>query len=77
MLGAGTEKSVEIDFVTLLSCRSFKYAVFGGVKVQSDLPLIIHKCINKVPTYLFIFHLTTLINTQSKYVLVIFVSLHT
>ncbi|KAI3473852.1 hypothetical protein Pfo_028033 [Paulownia fortunei] len=39
MLGAGTDKSVEIDFVTLLSCRTFKYAVFGGVKVQSDLPL--------------------------------------
>ncbi|GFP84915.1 alcohol dehydrogenase class-3 [Phtheirospermum japonicum] len=39
MLGAATQKSVEIDFVTLLSCRAFKYAVFGGVKVQSDLPL--------------------------------------
>ncbi|PIN23528.1 Alcohol dehydrogenase, class III [Handroanthus impetiginosus] len=47
MLGATTEKSVEIDFVTLLSCRTFKYAVFGGVKVQSDLPLVIEKCINK------------------------------
>ncbi|KAL3837939.1 hypothetical protein ACJIZ3_022530 [Penstemon smallii] len=47
MLGAGTDKTVEIDFVTLLSCRTFKYAVFGGVKVQSDLPLVIHKCINK------------------------------
>ncbi|KAG8381687.1 hypothetical protein BUALT_Bualt06G0147400 [Buddleja alternifolia] len=47
MLGAATEKSVEIDFVTLLSCRTFKYAVFGGVKVQSDLPLVIKKCINK------------------------------
>ncbi|KAK4480574.1 hypothetical protein RD792_013652 [Penstemon davidsonii] len=47
MLGAGTDKSVEIDFVTLLSCRTFKYAVFGGVKVQSDLPLVIDKCINK------------------------------
>ncbi|KAL0317848.1 UNVERIFIED_CONTAM: CYP enzymes assisting alcohol dehydrogenase [Sesamum angustifolium] len=47
MLGAATDKSVEIDFVTLLSCRTLKYAVFGGVKVQSDLPLVIHKCINK------------------------------
>lgn len=52
MLGAGTDKSVEIDFVTLLGCRSFKYAVFGGVKVQSDLPRIIHKCINNVCIYL-------------------------
>ncbi|KAL3629100.1 hypothetical protein CASFOL_026322 [Castilleja foliolosa] len=47
MLGAATQKSVEIDFVTLLSCRAFKYAVFGGVKVQSDLPIVIQKCINK------------------------------
>ncbi|KAK4433169.1 CYP enzymes assisting alcohol dehydrogenase [Sesamum alatum] len=47
MLGAATDKSVEIEFVTLLSCRTFKYAVFGGVKVQSDLPIVIQKCINK------------------------------
>ncbi|GER30105.1 alcohol dehydrogenase [Striga asiatica] len=47
MLGAVTEKCVEIDFVTLLSCRTFKYAVFGGVRVQSDLPRLIQKCINK------------------------------
>ncbi|XP_051125965.1 CYP enzymes assisting alcohol dehydrogenase-like isoform X2 [Andrographis paniculata] len=46
MLGAGTDKSVGIEFATLLGCRTMKYAVFGGVKVQSDLPLIIHKCIN-------------------------------
>lgn len=48
MLGAGIDKSVEIDLVTLLRCTTFKYAVFGGVKVQSDLPLIIQKCINNV-----------------------------
>ncbi|CAA0835680.1 Alcohol dehydrogenase-like 3 [Striga hermonthica] len=47
MLGAATEKCVEIDFVTLLSCRTFKYAVFGGVRVQSDLPRLIQKCIDK------------------------------
>ncbi|KAK2977228.1 hypothetical protein RJ640_028433 [Escallonia rubra] len=47
MLGAGTQKSVEIDFVSLLGGRTFKYSVFGGIKVQSDLPIIIRKCINK------------------------------
>lgn len=46
MLGAGIDKSVEIDLVTLLRCTTFKYAVFGGVKVQSDLPVIIDRCIN-------------------------------
>lgn len=48
MLGAGTQKSLAINFVSLLGCRTFKYSVFGGVKVQSDLPIIIDKCINKV-----------------------------
>lgn len=47
MLGAGTQKSMTINFVSLLGCRTFKYSVFGGVKVQSDLPLIIQKCLNK------------------------------
>ena len=48
MLGAGTQKSMEIDFISLLGCRTFKYSIFGGVKVQSDLPIVIDKCINKV-----------------------------
>ncbi|KAL3524546.1 hypothetical protein ACH5RR_017380 [Cinchona calisaya] len=47
MLGAGTQKSIAINFVSLLGCRTFKYSVFGGVKVQSDLPTMIDKCINK------------------------------
>ncbi|XP_071929316.1 CYP enzymes assisting alcohol dehydrogenase-like [Coffea arabica] len=47
MLGAGTQKSMEIDFISLLGCRTFKYSIFGGVKVQSDLPVVIDKCINK------------------------------
>lgn len=52
MLGAGTQKSMEIDFFPLLGGRTFKYSVFGGIKIQSDLPLIIQKCINKVYLYL-------------------------
>ena len=50
MLGAGTQKSMEIDFVSLVGCRTFKYSIFGGVKVQFDLPVVIDKCINKVET---------------------------
>ncbi|KAF5947513.1 hypothetical protein HYC85_013470 [Camellia sinensis] len=47
LLGAGTHKSVEINFMPLLSGRAMKYSVFGGIKVQSDLPVIVDKCINK------------------------------
>ncbi|CDP05675.1 unnamed protein product [Coffea canephora] len=47
MLGAGTQKSMEIDFVSLLGCRTFKYSIFCGGKVQFDLPVVIDKCINK------------------------------
>ncbi|KAL2542444.1 Alcohol dehydrogenase-like 1 [Abeliophyllum distichum] len=46
MLGAGTQKSMELNFATLLGCRTFKYSIFGGVKVQSDLPVVIEKCVN-------------------------------
>uniref|UniRef100_A0A5B7BYK4 Putative alcohol dehydrogenase 2 n=1 Tax=Davidia involucrata TaxID=16924 RepID=A0A5B7BYK4_DAVIN len=47
LLGAGTQKSIEIDFLPLLSARTLKYSVFGGIKIQSDLPIIVEKCINK------------------------------
>ncbi|CAL5344279.1 unnamed protein product [Camellia sinensis] len=47
LLGAGTHKSAEINFMPLLSGRAMKYSVFGGIKVQSDLPVIVDKCINK------------------------------
>ncbi|XP_022878060.1 alcohol dehydrogenase-like 1 isoform X2 [Olea europaea var. sylvestris] len=45
MLGAGTQKSMEINFSTVLCCRTFKYSIFGGVKVQSELPVVIDKCV--------------------------------
>ncbi|KAH7840865.1 hypothetical protein Vadar_022642 [Vaccinium darrowii] len=47
LLGAGTQKTVEINFFPLLGGRGLKYSVFGGIKVQSDLPFIVDKCINK------------------------------
>lgn len=48
LLGAGTQKTVEINFFPLLGGRALKYSVFGGIKVQSDLPFLVDKCINKV-----------------------------
>lgn len=53
LLGAGTQKTVEINFFPLLGGRGLKYSVFGGIKVQSDLPFIVDKCINKVRTFPF------------------------
>lgn len=50
MLGAGTQKSMEINFSTVLCCRTFKYSIFGGVKVQSELPVVIDKCVKGVRT---------------------------
>ncbi|KAI8540600.1 hypothetical protein RHMOL_Rhmol09G0275700 [Rhododendron molle] len=47
LLGAGTQKTVEINFFPLLGGRALKYSVFGGIKVQSDLPFLVDKCINK------------------------------
>lgn len=47
MIGAGTQESIKINLVSLCKCRTIKYTVFGGVKVQSDLPVMIDKCINK------------------------------
>lgn len=47
LIGAGTQKTVEINFFPLLGGRALKYSVFGGIKVQSDLPFLVDKCINK------------------------------
>ncbi|CAL5405603.1 unnamed protein product [Camellia sinensis] len=46
-IGSGNEKSGEIDLVPLLCGRTLKGSIFGGIKVKSDLPFILHKCINK------------------------------
>ncbi|KAF5947511.1 hypothetical protein HYC85_013468 [Camellia sinensis] len=50
-IGSGNEKSGEIDLVPLLCGRTLKGSIFGGIKVKSDLPFILHKCINKQHTY--------------------------
>ncbi|KAL6341712.1 hypothetical protein AAG906_032833 [Vitis piasezkii] len=47
VIGAGNNASVDINFLTLLLGRTIKGCVFGGIKVQSDIPLLVNKCINK------------------------------
>ncbi|XP_031102772.1 8-hydroxygeraniol oxidoreductase-like [Ipomoea triloba] len=46
--GAGGEKSWDISIASVLLCgRTFKGSIFGGVRVKSDFPSIVDKCIRK------------------------------
>ncbi|XP_071701982.1 alcohol dehydrogenase 2-like [Rutidosis leptorrhynchoides] len=45
-IGAGAE-FVSIKSLSLLSGRTLKGTMFGGVRARSDLPILLHKCMNK------------------------------
>uniref|UniRef100_F6HED3 Alcohol dehydrogenase-like C-terminal domain-containing protein n=1 Tax=Vitis vinifera TaxID=29760 RepID=F6HED3_VITVI len=47
VVGAGKNAPVQIDFMTLIAGRTMKGSIFGGIKVQSGIPVIVEKCINK------------------------------
>nr|AVX32614.1 alcohol dehydrogenase VoADH1 [Valeriana officinalis] len=47
MIGAGMETSGVINYIPLLCGRKLIGSIYGGVRIRSDLPLIIEKCINK------------------------------
>ncbi|CAK7333681.1 unnamed protein product [Dovyalis caffra] len=57
VIGGGI-KSVKIDYFPLLSGRTLKGSIFGGLKVKSDLPIVIDKCKNKE------FHIDELLTHQ-------------
>ncbi|XP_035830841.1 alcohol dehydrogenase 1 isoform X2 [Helianthus annuus] len=46
-IGVGMEMNWGIRNITLLSGRTLKGSLMGGIKTQSDLPVILDKCINK------------------------------
>lgn len=46
VIGGGIS-SVKIDYLPLLSGRTLKGSLFGGLKVKSDLPILMEKCKNK------------------------------
>ncbi|KAF5822686.1 putative alcohol dehydrogenase [Helianthus annuus] len=46
-IGVGMEMNWPIRNMTLLSGRTLKGSLMGGIKTQSDLPVILDKCINK------------------------------
>ena len=51
ILGIANVPTVDIGLMALLSGKTLKGCFFGGIKVQSDIPLIVDKCINKVISY--------------------------
>ncbi|GER33790.1 alcohol dehydrogenase [Striga asiatica] len=46
-IGAGLNKSGELNYIPLLCGRTVKGSIYGGVRTQTDLPLIVEKCVNK------------------------------
>lgn len=47
-IGAGLEKSGELNYIPLLCGRTIRGSIYGGVRPQTDLPEIVEKCVNKV-----------------------------
>ncbi|XP_019179439.1 PREDICTED: alcohol dehydrogenase-like 2 isoform X2 [Ipomoea nil] len=47
LLGAGLQIDWQMNYVPLMMGRTLKGSIYGGVRIRSDLPSIINKCINK------------------------------
>ncbi|KAH6835850.1 hypothetical protein C2S53_012532 [Perilla frutescens var. hirtella] len=47
LVSAGVQKMAELNYVNLLVGRTVKGTIFGGIRIHSDLPQIVEKCINK------------------------------
>ncbi|XP_061996538.1 CYP enzymes assisting alcohol dehydrogenase-like [Rosa rugosa] len=46
VLGPSGVTPVQIDYLSLMSGRTLKGSVFGGLKAKTDLPILINKCMN-------------------------------
>ncbi|XP_060185634.1 8-hydroxygeraniol oxidoreductase-like [Lycium barbarum] len=47
LIGAGNGISREFNLIPLLCGRTMKGSIYGGIRVHSDLPTILHRCANK------------------------------
>ncbi|XP_059307618.1 8-hydroxygeraniol oxidoreductase-like [Lycium ferocissimum] len=47
IIGAGNGISREFNLIPLLCGRTMKGSIYGGIRVHSDLPAILHRCANK------------------------------
>ncbi|KAL4561291.1 hypothetical protein LXL04_033455 [Taraxacum kok-saghyz] len=67
-IGVGLETNFAIGTTSLLSGRTLKGSLMGGVKTQSDLPIILNKCVNKEIEMDQLFtHEISLINIQEAF----------
>lgn len=55
-MGAG-EEFVQIRFRGLILGRTVKGSVFGGLKAQTDLPIMLDKCLKKVRITIFFYYI--------------------
>ncbi|KAM5552275.1 CYP enzymes assisting alcohol dehydrogenase-like [Rosa sericea] len=46
VIGTSGATTVQIDSLSLMSGRTLKGSVFGGLKAKTDLPILINKCMN-------------------------------
>ncbi|KAK6793572.1 hypothetical protein RDI58_007025 [Solanum bulbocastanum] len=47
LIGVGNGLSRDINLIPLLCGRTMKGSSFGGIRLHSDLPTLLHKCANK------------------------------
>ncbi|MCV2423702.1 zinc-binding dehydrogenase, partial [Paucibacter sp. DJ4R-1] len=47
VIGAAGKPTMEMHALSLLTGRTIKGSIFGGIKIQSHFPVIVEKCINK------------------------------
>ncbi|KAF5450630.1 hypothetical protein F2P56_030962 [Juglans regia] len=47
VIGEGNHATVEINFLSLVFGGNLKGSIFGGLRVKTDLPIIVDKCKNK------------------------------
>ncbi|XP_047975021.1 8-hydroxygeraniol oxidoreductase-like [Salvia hispanica] len=47
LIGAPPEEKGELNYIPVILGRTIKGIAFGGVKIHSDIPKIVEKCINK------------------------------
>lgn len=47
LIGAGNGTSREFNLIPLLCGRTMKGSIYGGIRIHSDLPALLHRCTNK------------------------------
>ncbi|PHU03971.1 hypothetical protein BC332_29222 [Capsicum chinense] len=50
VIGAGNGTSREFNLIPLMCGRTMKGSIYGGMRIHSDLPALLHRCANKVRT---------------------------